>query len=163
MNDFINISAQLQKNQNMGVLSKCNRISERFGLVLSETVMQHLTQQRMEVLKETGRVEFSEGILAKLVERFCDSPYLRQEEYEETLLALQELFYNYKNECQDLLSDDELLDALCLIYNEVSYGSVEFLSDIPLEEMYQVARTGTLAGTGLQRSPLEGVYDDEEE
>ena len=124
--------------------------------------MAHLMEQRTDILKQTGRIEFGEGILVKLVDHFCDSPYLSQGEYEETLLALQELFYNYKNECRDLLSDDELLEAMCLIYNEVSCGSTEFLADIPWEEMYRVGRTGSLEGTGLQRPPLEGAYDEEE-
>ncbi len=132
------------------------------GLSLSSRAMEQLAIQRRELLLETGRVEFGEGILPKLTARFQDSPYLCQHDYEETLFSLQELFYHYKNECQDLLSDDELLEAMCLIYNEVSCGSTEFLADIPWEDMYRAGRTGSLEDTGLQRPRLEmELYDEE--
>lgn len=31
-------------------------------------------KRRIEILKETGRIEFREGIIDKLIKEFCDSP-----------------------------------------------------------------------------------------
>mgnify|MGYP001306720331 CR=1 FL=1 len=139
-----------------------NHLIKQHGLFLSDRAMEQLAIQRKELLLETGRIEFGEGILTKLIARFCDSPYMNQIEYEETLFALQELFYNYKNECQELLSDDELVDAMYLIYNDLSCGSTEYLYDISWEDMYRIGTTGSLEGTGLQRSPMVTVLYDEE-
>ena len=47
-----------------------------------------LINKRFEALKNTGRIEFDEGILKKLIEAFCDSPYIMQNNYEETLEEL---------------------------------------------------------------------------
>ena len=74
--------------------------------------MERLAASRFSALKKTGRIEFGEGILPKLIQRFLDSPYLIQNTYEETLTQLQELFYELKNETKEHLSDDELLTAI---------------------------------------------------
>ena len=106
-------------------------------------------RQRFEALRNTGRVEFGEGILGKLIRAFCDAPELQQSEYEETLSKLQALFYYYKNECADTLSDDELITALRLIYSERAHGSLDFFADIDRRTLYRIAKTGRLAGTEL--------------
>lgn len=55
-------------------LETCNKISARFGLILSPAQIQSLVEHRFRALKNTGRVEFGEGIIKKLVYAFCDSP-----------------------------------------------------------------------------------------
>ena len=114
-------------------LRKSNDLSAQFGLVLSEPQMLALAQQRQEVLLETGRVEFGEGVLTKLVTAFCGSPYLCQANYEETLAELQELFYYFKNEGRDRLSDDELIAGMKRIFDGPAQGATEYLSGVPAE------------------------------
>lgn len=48
-------------------LERCNHMTERYSLVLSDKQMSALVKQRFEALKNTGRVGFGEGILKKLI------------------------------------------------------------------------------------------------
>lgn len=138
-----------QPQADPAALARFNQRSEPYGLILSKSALQRLLLLRAEALKRTGRVELGGGVLEKLVTAFCDSPYVVQSKYEDTLAELQELFYYFKNECRDLVTDDELLDAMRLIFNSVAHGSVEYLGDVDWETMYRVAVTGSLRGTEL--------------
>lgn len=161
MKDLIPGMQSLSQFQNEQLRTRCNEVSAPFGLVLSDAAMKGLQQHRNDTLKSTGRIEFGGGILEKLVMAFCDSPYLSQSNYEETLTELQELFYSFKNECRDLVSDDELIEGMLLIYEEVAGGSTEYLSGIEWETMYRIARTGSIEGTELERPPLTEDFDDD--
>ena len=77
-------------------LAACNQRTERFGLTLSPRQMAALASGRREALRSTGRVEFGEGILPRLIHQFCDSPYVDSETWAETLEELQGLFYCFK-------------------------------------------------------------------
>jgi len=80
-------------------------------------------------LREQQRVEFGEGILPRLIFTFCDSPHIYQQNYVETLLRLQDIFYLYKNECMDELTDDELLDFMKKAFDGECEGSLDYLED----------------------------------
>ena len=67
----------------------------------------------------------------------------------------------FKNECHDLVSDDELLGAMRIIY-DLAAGSTEYLSGIDWETMYQVAVTASVEGTELERLPFYGMGDSDE-
>lgn len=149
MDRWLSDLSQPRQNIDPATLERYNRRSEPYGLTLSESALQRLLLLRAEVLQQTGRIELGGGVLEKLIIAFCDSPYVVQSKYEDTLAELQELFYYFKNECRDLVTDDELLDAMRLIFNSVAHGSVEFLGDIDWETMYRVAVTGSLRGTEL--------------
>lgn len=77
-------------------------------------------------------------------------------------MELQELFYSFKNECHDLVSDDELIGAMRLIYNEVARGSTEYVAGVGWETMVQIAVTASVEGTELERPPFGGGFDGEE-
>jgi len=123
-------------------LRECNELTARFGLTLSETQIQSLVEHRFDALRETGRIEFGEGILKKLIYAFCDSPYLAQENYEETIIELQDSFYYFKNESMDRFSDDELIDFMSTVFNGRAQGSLDYLSGTSLEELCRYARQG---------------------
>lgn len=133
-------------------LRACNAVSVRFGLSLSEQGIAELMQQRAATLIETGRVEFGASILPDVVESFCDSPYLMQDEYETTLAGLVEAFYTYKNETRDQIADDELLCRMRACY-DLYEGSVDAVSGMTLEQLY---------GTGSSDDFIEGEADEDE-
>ena len=81
----------LQKNQLAKVL-ETNQRTARYGLTLSEQDAKLLVEERSHVLREERRVEFGEGILPRLIEEFCDSGFIDQNNYVDTLLRLQEIF-----------------------------------------------------------------------
>ena len=128
-----------QKNQIQKVM-QTNQYTERFGLVLSEEEANFLVQERSSSLRQEQRVEFGEGILPKLIFQFCDSPYLSQDNYVESIVRLQEIFYLYKNESLDDLSDDELLDYMKEKFDGVCQGDFEYLEGTVLEEFARNVR-----------------------
>jgi len=148
--------AQAQLAQTIRELAACNRMSERYGLTLAPGQMRSLAERRSEALRNTGRVEFGGGILRALIYTFCDSPDLRQEDYEATLTELQDLFYWFKNETGDNLSDDELLHAMRAVFDR-AHGALERLVDTPPEMLYRIAR-----GEGPEEPPREDEEDGDE-
>ncbi len=119
---------QVQKVMDM------NKKTERFGLSLTQEDAQLLVEHKMECLKEQQRVEFGETIMSKLIDTFCDSPYISQSDYVDTLSRLQEIFYLYKNESLDVLTDDELLEFMKEAFDGKCQGSLEYLEETVLEE-----------------------------
>lgn len=95
---------------------------------MSETEITGLVTSRAEALRVSGRIEFGGGILPKLIETFCDSPYFDQNNYAETLAELQEAFYYFKTEAMEQFSDDELIEYMVKVFNGRAQGSTEYLS-----------------------------------
>ncbi|MEG2001172.1 MAG: DUF6323 family protein [Evtepia sp.] len=121
-------------------LRECNYFTGPVGLRLSETEIRTLAAQRVAALKETGRMEFGAGILKKLIQAFYDSPYLLQENYEATLIELQESFYFFKNESNDLISDDDLIAFMRCTFDDVAQGSLDYLASTSLQDLCKNAR-----------------------
>lgn len=119
-----------------------NRDTEKFGLALSEREAQLLVAERGEVLKKERRVEFGEGILPKIIDTFCDSAYITQDSYCNTLIRLQEIFFLYKNEMLDEITDDELLEFMREQFDGVCYGDLDYLEGTCLDLFAQAIRAG---------------------
>ena len=136
----------MQLANTVSELRACNELSERFGLLLSDEQMHAVARKRMEALQETGRIEFGNGIIKQLVYAFCDSPYITRENYAETLESLIDSFYYFKNESEDMISDDELIQFMKNRFDTVCQGSLEYLEGTTLEELCRNTRRGYPAG-----------------
>ncbi|MDB2125537.1 MULTISPECIES: DUF6323 family protein [Clostridium] len=102
MNEKLSVTIQnIKKKQLAMEIKKCNEMTIKYGVTLSDTQIESLINKRFESLKNTGRVEFGDGVLKELIEAFCDSPYIMQENYEETLEELQDIFYFFKGEAME--------------------------------------------------------------
>lgn len=132
----------MKKKQLAMEIKKCNEITMKYGVTLSDTQIENLINKRFESLKNTGRIEFGDGILKELIEAFCDSPYIIQENYEETLEELQDIFYFSKGEAMDQIADDELIEFMKEYFNGECQGSIEYLSGTNLEELCRNTRYG---------------------
>lgn len=132
----------MQKLQTATELRECNELTVKFGLYLSEHQIQSLVERRFKALEDTGRIELGQGILKKLITEFCDSPYIIQDNYEDTILELQDSFYYFKNESNDLISDEELISFMKRKFDGICQGSLEYLSDMTLEELCRNTRYG---------------------
>ena len=130
----------MKKKQLAMEIKKCNEITMKYGVTLSDTQIENLINKRFESLKNTGRIEFGDGILKELIEAFCDSPYIIQENYEETLEELQDIFYFFKGEAMDQIADDELIEFMKEYFNGECQGSIEYLSGTNLEELCRDTR-----------------------
>jgi len=136
------------------VLTKCNQYSQKFGVSLTEKDALTLLDARKNSLKEQERIEFGGGILPKLIFAFCDSPFIYQDNYVDTLESLQNIFYLYKNESLDELTDDELIDYMKKHFDNDCQGSLEYLEDTCLEDFARSIREGTRG--------FIGKYEEEE-
>ncbi|MBP3926725.1 MAG: hypothetical protein J6D13_06045 [Clostridium sp.] len=135
------VSILSQKKQ-LAEVMETNRRTERFGLVLREEDAKLILAERSNVLREQRRVEFGGGITLKLIYEFCDSPYISQDTYVDTILRLQEIFYLYKNETGDAITDEELLQLMKKAFDGVCHGDPEYLEGTYLEEYSRALRRG---------------------
>lgn len=147
------ISVSQQKQEALKVF-ECNDKTKRFGLCLSEDNVKELIECKNNTLKLQRRIEFGESILPKLIYAFCDSQYIQQDTYLETLSELQDLFYTFKNEVQDKLTDDELISLMKEEFENICYGSVEYLAETVLE------RFATKIRQGYKTSKQKGTKDE---
>lgn len=123
-------------------LAVCNEKTARYGLALSEADIRELVACRAQSLRDSGRVEFGGGILPKLIDAFCDSPFVSQGSYKELLAELQDAFYYFKNESMDRFSDDELIELMVGVFNGRAQGSAEYLTETSLEDLCRYVREG---------------------
>lgn len=151
----------LVEKQAVNEIMKCNDLTIKFGLVLTEAQALALVETRSFALKENGRIEFGGGVIDKIINEFCDSPYISMHNYEETLHELLEIFYYYKNETLDLISDDDLVKYMKSAFDGICQGSLELLSG---RELYMLARNlryGYAADYSDDAAELAGEEEDE--
>lgn len=123
-------------------LEKMNERIAGDGLVLSAPEIQALALRHGQVLQNTGRVEFGESILPKLVFTFCDSPYIPPGDFAATIGELMECFYHFKNETREAVGDDDLLAYMKRHFDGICHGSMEYLCGTVLEGLAEAIRQG---------------------
>lgn len=133
-----------------------NQYTEKFGLVLSEKDTELLLAEKNHTLKAERRIEFGQSILPRIIYAFCDSSFISQNNYIETLIRLQEIFYLYKNEMQDEITDDELIHFMKEQFETVCCGDLEYLEETCLDIFAQAVRAGY---TGYQKTQGYGEFE----
>lgn len=106
----------------------CNEVSEKYGLSLNREQAAALVQVCGETLKKTGRIEMGDGIADRIILEFCDSSYISAENYEDLLGKFIELFYRFKNETHDIISDADLIRLMKSEFDGFCAGSEDLLS-----------------------------------
>jgi hypothetical protein len=120
----------------------CNTLTARFGLHLSETAAKALAESQTRALKNTGRVAFAGGVAQDLIAAFCDSPYIHQDSYAETLTELIDAFYDFKNETLDEIDDAEAIALMKRLFDGDCDGSLDRLREEALPEAARRVRAG---------------------
>lgn len=138
-----NFMLLLSEQNRMELIKKTNEYTHQFGLSLTDDDIQELMIRRRECLSEQQRVEFGQGILEKIIFAFCDSDFIYQENYAETIAGLQNIFYLYKNEAMDELTDDELVSIMRNAFDGECQGSLEYLEETYLEQLARKIRAGS--------------------
>lgn len=121
---------------------RTNTATERYGLALSRQEAELVMAEHREALREQQRIEFGAGITPKIIHMFCDSDFIGQNNYVDMIIRLQEIFYLYKNEMQDEITDDELLNFMKEQFEEVCFGDLEYLESTCLNLFAQAVRAG---------------------
>ena len=133
----------LSDRNQMNLIRKTNEYATQYGLCLTDYDIRELLIKRRECLSEQQRVEFGTGILEKLIFAFCDSGFIYQENYAETIVRLQSIFYSYKNESLDELTDDELRSIMRDAFDGECQGSLDYLEETFLEQFARTIRADT--------------------
>jgi len=136
----------LQKAQALAAaeeLRQCNALSERYGLSLNEAQIIALASAQTDALRQTGRIALGGGVLPKLIYAFCDSPFIERQDYCDTLITLQDLFYTFKNELGNALTDDELIAAMEHLFNGRGQGSLSYLENATNGDLFRAANPST--------------------
>jgi hypothetical protein len=160
--ELISVGNSLIQKHAAHEIMKCNDYTAEYGLCLSETEAQELVETRGYSLKATGRVEFGGGVLDKIIKEFCDSPYISMRNYAQTLHELTEIFYYYKGETLDQISDDDLLKFMHKAFDGSCQGSLALLSGRELAMMARNVRYG-LDPNACEDNDLEEDAQDEED
>ncbi len=134
--------ALMQQENQLAKVMETNRMTEKYGLVLSEQDAKLIVEERGSTLRRQKRVEFGSGIVSRIIEEFCDSDFIDQSNYVETIIRLQEIFYLYKNEMLDEISDDELLHLMKEQFETICFGDLDYLEGTCLEHFAQAIRAG---------------------
>ncbi len=108
-------------------LEQCAVLLERHGRSLSTQDLDGLRDAYQQGLTLSGRIAVEGCVLPLLLYAFCDSPFLNDACFADTLCALLELFCMLKAETQDALSDEELMTAMAEVFNGPAQGSLEWL------------------------------------
>lgn len=140
--NIIKVHSAIIQKQTVKEIIQCNDLTIKYGLRLTEQQANELVETRNQVLNANGRVEFSGGVIHKIIQEFCDSPYISKDNYVETIQELIEIFYFYKNETEDLVSDDDLIHFMQNAFNHKCQGSLELLSGRELDKLANNLRYG---------------------
>lgn len=132
----------LQEQSQLTKVVKTNETTEQFGLSLTEQDAELILEERKNSLMEQKRIEFGESIVTKIIYEFCDSDYIHQSNYVDTIIRLQEMFYLYKNEMQDEITDDELLHLMKEQFENICFGDLDYLESTCLANFAEAVRAG---------------------
>ena len=78
----------LQQQNQLSKMMEVNRATERYGLSLSEQDAKMILAERNQALQRERRVEFGEGIALQIIYEFCDSDFIEQDSYADTIIRL---------------------------------------------------------------------------
>lgn len=144
-NSYLEIINKIKQNE-ITKIKKCNEYTSKYGIILSDSQIVNILKRKNEILKNTGRIEFREGIIDKIIKEFCDSQYITKDNYIETLYELIDIFYEYKNETMDLITDDKLIKFMKKSFDGIAGGDLEYLSGTIMHQM----REDILKGKSLE-------------
>jgi hypothetical protein len=108
---------------------KTNCVSCKYGLLLTLSDANEIIEARNQAIKNHGRVELGIDTVKKIITAFCMSSYINPEYYVSTLNELIDTFYYMKNETEDIIPDDELINLMQEFFNNSCRGSVDLLKN----------------------------------
>ena len=158
MDELLVINEQYQLSK---VMDMNDRIMGAKGrhLVLSREDAQIIIQEKRKILAELKLVELGESILPRMHYEFFDSGYIPQSEYRDALIRLQELFFTYREELRNYVTDDELLNFMREQFEEGCKGDFDRLEG-RLHDFAQAIRNGY---RGYHSTEGKGIWKDIED
>lgn len=129
MFDIRKIANELVMEEKVTDILKCNDVSSRYGIILNEGDAKELIAIRQETIKDVGLIEFRSSIVEEVILAFCDNQFITKYDYLEVLSQLVEIFYYYRMEVNELMSDEDIIKYMKLAFEGPCQGSLDYLSD----------------------------------
>jgi hypothetical protein len=129
-------------------LAACNSELQRYGLELSTEDIQTLAVGRRESLASSGRVEFGGGVAKQLVLAFAGSPHVSPDNFVQTVLDIQELFYEFKNESLEQIPDEDLITKMRSLFDDFAEGDLAYLEEALFEGLGRHVREQVVGPLG---------------
>lgn len=126
--DLYNAPGALEKKQIDEILSLKETV-QQYNITLTPEKAKYIVDSNKSALNDTGRIEFGESVAKKMTLKFCSSPYVSKYNIERVIEKLLEVFYYTKNETDDTIKDDVLIDIMHKGFNGECKGSVTLLFD----------------------------------
>ena len=145
----------VSKNQIAEILDT-NELTAQFGLTLSNVEAQMIVSSKKTILKQQRRVELGKSVTGAIIREFCDSQYMEQDDFAENIIRLQEIFFEFKNEMLDQISDDELLHFMREQFDGPCAGDLDYLEETVLPVFAQAVRSGY---DGYRAADGHGQYE----
>ncbi|WP_227857470.1 MULTISPECIES: DUF6323 family protein [unclassified Clostridioides] len=111
---------EIERNE----LLETNIESRYYGLALSESDVKDIITSRNDTLKGYGRIELDIKVTKQLIENIYTSQYTNVDNYLESINDMQEIFYYLKNETDDNICDDEIIEILDELYEKFA-GNID--------------------------------------
>lgn len=118
-------------------LLEMNDELKKHGLLLSPSDIVDITTSRSRVLQDNGRIEIGFHVSKALIDMLADSAYISQDNLVQTANEMYEVFHCIKNATSDWVSDEDILDAIMVYYDQVCGGSTELLMGKGMEKILQ--------------------------
>lgn len=145
-NSMGSVMQEIQRNE----ILQTNEVSAKYGLTLTAEEAAEIVEVRNQLLQGYGRIELDMEAARKLITNLSASAFICQEEYASVIKELQEVFYYLKNETDDELGDDKLIEIIKELFENSCEGSIELLKGRELEAFVREYRQQKYAIEGLQ-------------
>lgn len=120
-------------------LLEINEETKKYGLVLTLEDAKQIIKQRNRTLKGYGRIDLNFDVVKKIIKIFSSSTFVDNENYVNIISGLEETFYYLKNETEDEVGDDKLINMMKNLFENSCEGSLELLNS-KLEEFSRTFR-----------------------
>jgi len=135
---MVNKMNTLHSDASKNFIMESNQVSQKFGLQITSADAEDIINARNQHLLELGRVDTNLGIVKKIIQIFCSSPYLDNASFVDTINDLVHTFYFLKNHSHDLINDDDLISLMQFYFNGSCGGSVELLRERELSVFIKI-------------------------
>lgn len=150
------------QKKELAKIMESNSYTQQFGITLTQEDAKMLVVSKNESLKQYQRVELGESILNKLIFTFCDSQYMDNNNFTEAMMELQDVFYLYRNESDDQLTDDELLNFMKEQFETICMGDISYLAETCLERFSRAIRAGYEGYQATEGNKVYEAFDEEQ-
>ena len=135
------------------------RTTDDYALILTDNDIRVVAASHADTLEKTGRIEIMGGLVAKITEAFSTSPYFSQNNFADGLCRLIDAFYQTKNDCDDMIGDDDLIEIMVTNFNEVYGGDIDALTENLLPRLSQMIRMNSTPDSNGNNTDMEREYD----